>query len=150
MLKRADIHCSNLSLFKHTMCPRSSGPFYVVTYYIKWYTTSWTYSMSNMNFTIKSKGNRKQFSYNRRLLVKSYEVNSTYYLIIENLLCLKFGYMWTLLLSTPNPHASVKGFKCTLNSFFVSNDTRSIQNLLIIGNMQEKKPSKPIFSIFLN
>ena len=25
-----------------TVCPRSSGPFYVVTYYIKWVTTSWT------------------------------------------------------------------------------------------------------------
>ena len=27
----------------HTMCPRSSYPFYIVTYYIKWVTTSWTY-----------------------------------------------------------------------------------------------------------
>ena len=26
------------------MCPRSSDPFYVVTYYIKWVTSSWTYS----------------------------------------------------------------------------------------------------------
>ena len=24
------------------MCPRSSDPFYVVTYYKKWITTSWT------------------------------------------------------------------------------------------------------------
>ena len=28
-----------------TVCPRSSDPFYVVTYYIKWVTTSWTYSI---------------------------------------------------------------------------------------------------------
>ena len=28
-----------------TICPRSSGPFYIVTYYIKWVNTSWTYSM---------------------------------------------------------------------------------------------------------
>ena len=28
----------------HTVRPRSSDPFYVVTYYIKWATTSWTYS----------------------------------------------------------------------------------------------------------
>ena len=28
-----------------TMCPRSSDPFYIVTYYMKWITTSWTYSM---------------------------------------------------------------------------------------------------------
>ena len=27
-----------------TVCPRSSDPFYVVTYYIKWVTTSWTHS----------------------------------------------------------------------------------------------------------
>ena len=26
------------------VCPRSSDPFYVVTYYIKWATTSWTYN----------------------------------------------------------------------------------------------------------
>ena len=24
------------------VCPRSSDPFYVVTYYLKWVTTSWT------------------------------------------------------------------------------------------------------------
>ena len=29
-----------------TVCPGSSDPFYVVTYYIKWVTTSWTYSIS--------------------------------------------------------------------------------------------------------
>ena len=26
----------------YTVCPRSSYPFDVVTYYIKWVTTSWT------------------------------------------------------------------------------------------------------------
>ena len=26
-----------------TVCPESSDPFYKVTYYIKWVTTSWTY-----------------------------------------------------------------------------------------------------------
>ena len=25
-----------------TVCPRSSDPFYTVTYYMKWVTTSWT------------------------------------------------------------------------------------------------------------
>ena len=29
-----------------TVCPGSSDPFYVVTIYIKWVTTSWTYSTS--------------------------------------------------------------------------------------------------------
>ena len=28
------------------VCPGSSGPFYIVTYYIKWVTTSWTHSSS--------------------------------------------------------------------------------------------------------
>ena len=25
-----------------TVCPRSSDPFYIIPYYIKWVTTSWT------------------------------------------------------------------------------------------------------------
>ena len=29
---------------RDTVCPRSSDPFYIVGYYIKWVTTSWTYS----------------------------------------------------------------------------------------------------------
>ena len=33
------------SMQLHTVCPRSSDPFYVVTYYVKWVTTSWTYSI---------------------------------------------------------------------------------------------------------
>ena len=28
----------------YPICPRSSGPFYIVNYYIKWVTTSWTNS----------------------------------------------------------------------------------------------------------
>ena len=28
-----------------TVCPRSSDPIYIVSYYIKWVTTSWTYSI---------------------------------------------------------------------------------------------------------
>ena len=35
--------------FKHgtfTVCPRSSYPFYIVSHYIKWVTTSWTHNMS--------------------------------------------------------------------------------------------------------
>ena len=41
---------SGLTLFcgfpkTYTVCPRSSYPFYVVTYYIKWVTTSWTHSV---------------------------------------------------------------------------------------------------------
>ena len=28
-----------------TVCPRSSAPFYIVAYFIKWVTTSWAYSI---------------------------------------------------------------------------------------------------------
>ena len=28
--------------FSDTLCPKSSDPFYIVTYYIKWVTTHWT------------------------------------------------------------------------------------------------------------
>ena len=34
-----------LNDLKTTRCPRSCDPFYIVSYYIKWVTTSWTYSM---------------------------------------------------------------------------------------------------------
>ena len=30
-----------------TICPRGSDPFYIVTYYIEWVKTSWTYSTNN-------------------------------------------------------------------------------------------------------
>ena len=33
----------------HTICPGSSDPFYIVTYYIKWVITSWTHSINNLN-----------------------------------------------------------------------------------------------------
>ena len=32
----------NSAIKKDTVCPRSSDPFYIVTYCIKWVTTSWT------------------------------------------------------------------------------------------------------------
>jgi len=35
---------------KNTVCPRSSDQFYVVTYYIKWVTTSWTDSRRYIMF----------------------------------------------------------------------------------------------------
>ena len=34
-----------------TVCPGSSDPFYVVIYYIKWVTTSWTYSIKDGNIS---------------------------------------------------------------------------------------------------
>ena len=43
-LKRLYLGSCNLL---RTVCPRSSDPFYIVSYYIKWVTTSWSYSMFN-------------------------------------------------------------------------------------------------------
>ena len=40
-----DSACESKVMILYTVCPGSSDPFYVVTYYIKWVTTSWTYSM---------------------------------------------------------------------------------------------------------
>ena len=34
-------------LFIHTICQRSSDPFYIVPYYTKWVTTSWTHSIES-------------------------------------------------------------------------------------------------------
>ena len=36
-----------ISKIPTTVYPGSSDPFYIVTYYIKWFTTSWTYSKGN-------------------------------------------------------------------------------------------------------
>ena len=38
-----------------TVCPRSSDPFYIVTYYIKWVTDSWTdgtYISGRLGFSV--------------------------------------------------------------------------------------------------
>ena len=38
---------SNSINTQHTVCPRSSDPFPIVSYYIKCVTTSWTYCIAN-------------------------------------------------------------------------------------------------------
>ena len=48
--KRGDVKKKIITIYDihtytpDTVCPRSSDPFDVVTYYMKWVTTSWTYS----------------------------------------------------------------------------------------------------------
>ena len=44
-------YISELPSNKGTVCPGSSDPFHIVSYYIKWVTTSWTYS--TMETTLK-------------------------------------------------------------------------------------------------
>ena len=44
----------------NTICQRSSYPFYIVTYYIKWVTTSWTHSIKKiLAYEYKDKSVRK-------------------------------------------------------------------------------------------
>ena len=37
----------------HTVCPRSSDPFCIVNYYMKWVTTSWIYSRNSCTLSKK-------------------------------------------------------------------------------------------------
>ena len=41
--------------YYYMSCPRSSNPFYIVTYFKKWVTTSWTHSTSNSYYYISKK-----------------------------------------------------------------------------------------------
>ena len=41
------------TIYYDTICPRSSNPCYIVTYYINWVTTSWTYIMSIVHVVIE-------------------------------------------------------------------------------------------------
>ena len=36
---------ANFYTVSSTVCPGSSDPFYIASYYVNWFTTSWTYSM---------------------------------------------------------------------------------------------------------
>ena len=47
---------------EYTVCPRSSDSFYVVTYYIKWVTTSWTYSSNKYIDVVSLISNKRHFS----------------------------------------------------------------------------------------
>ena len=55
---------SQKKLLKDTMCPRRSDPFYIVSYYIKWVTTSWTHS-NLVDVRIQIEKNIFVFSFNR-------------------------------------------------------------------------------------
>ena len=42
----------NLQQVQDAVCPRSTYPFYIVSYYTKWVTTSWTYCMHKFSYHI--------------------------------------------------------------------------------------------------
>ena len=46
--------CDPTNYENYTVCPGGSDPLYVVTYYIKWVTTSWTHSISYKKMYIKN------------------------------------------------------------------------------------------------
>ena len=49
-----------------TVCPGSSDPFYIVTYYMKWVTTSWTFSTSKFprnRLKLRNTVYQKRFSF---------------------------------------------------------------------------------------
>ena len=46
------LHSENIIAIRHTVCPGSSDPFYLVTYYIKRVTTPWTYRMKNKRLSL--------------------------------------------------------------------------------------------------
>ena len=56
---------SSYGFVEYNAFPRSSDPIYIVSYYLKWVTTSWTYSMypcDLININIKMTiSNRKLF-----------------------------------------------------------------------------------------
>ena len=39
-----------------TRCPNRSDPYYLVAFYIKWVTTSWTYSMLPLHVLLAAEG----------------------------------------------------------------------------------------------
>ena len=47
-------NCLKRSYFWHTVCPRSSDSFFVVTYYIKWVTISWTDGSQKFSYSSHS------------------------------------------------------------------------------------------------
>ena len=52
-----------------TICPGSSDPFYIVTYYIKMVTTSWTQSIDKLYIQIQSYPAQKTNSYVSTLFI---------------------------------------------------------------------------------
>ena len=63
------------------MCPRSSEPFYTVTYYIKWVTTSWTDGISQA----KRKNKYNRYFNTRRDFMES-PLNPFYFKIRADML----------------------------------------------------------------
>ena len=45
----------------HTLCPRSSDPFYIIISYIKWVTSSWTHNIIKIKVLKEQNTKRNKF-----------------------------------------------------------------------------------------
>ena len=80
-----------------TVYPRSSDPFYIVTIYIKWVKTSWTYSTTVMWIGIKNVGPRIRIFLNMVIFKsgKNYDLgNKNYFHDFKYLVEKKNNSMW--------------------------------------------------------
>ena len=50
LCQASPVHICKYLCLVYTICPGSSDPFYIVSYYIRWVTTSWTHSNSGQEF----------------------------------------------------------------------------------------------------
>ena len=73
-----------------TICTRSSYPFYIVTYFMKWVTTLWTYSMSYM----QNKVSNLAFNFNMQICTENlFRIKSAFRFFIMSLLFTRFPTM---------------------------------------------------------
>ena len=76
-----------------TMCPRSSYPFYILTYFMKWVTTSWTdgtYTLKILSeLSIEKCTTLKGF----RSLTESRTVFGTIFIFMSDHICLKTHFL---------------------------------------------------------
>ena len=64
----------------HTICPRSSYPFYIATYYIEWVTTSRTCS----TFVSASEQQQKSTRFSKNIPMKGMEKISCFFPVLAN------------------------------------------------------------------
>ena len=62
---------SRIKGYKHTVCPRSLDPFHIVSHYIKWVKTPWTYNRFK-HFNISS---MKSLFYLKEIEIKAFELS---------------------------------------------------------------------------
>ena len=67
-----------------TVCPGSSYPFYIVSYYIKWVTTSWAHSTNNKLWILQKKVKLSWHHKIHTIMIKNYTHNMIKYITQVN------------------------------------------------------------------